>query len=161
MKKWLQILLCLLTVVALCFIFSNSLKASTKVQSTKTHVIKVKETVLETVLDRPVSLKKVSGITISKIGHLLEFFAFSLLFTSAAFSRRGFRGWDSFSVILFPCTFVALTDEHLQNLGKGRNCLVSDVIVDLSACFAGYAVACLIFYLWERRKKRGNGVSGS
>ena len=48
MKKWLQIFLCLLTVVALCFIFSNSLKASTKVQSTKTRVIKVVETVLET-----------------------------------------------------------------------------------------------------------------
>jgi VanZ family protein len=146
----------------LCFIFSNSLKEASKVQNTKKRVVQAVEVVLETVLDRPVSLNKVSDSTVSKIGHLLEFFTFAALFTSAAFSRRGFRGWDSFSVILFPCTFVALTDEHLQNLGKGRNCQVSDVMIDLSACFLGYALAYAIFYLWERRrKKRGNGVSGS
>ena len=161
MKKWLQILLCILTVVALCFIFSNSLKASAKVQSTKKRVVKTVEVVLEKVLDRPVSLDKVNDNTISKIGHRLEFFIFSVLFTSAAFSRRGLYGWDSFSGIHFPCAFVALTDEHLQNLGKGRSCRVSDVIIDLSACIAGYALSCTIFYFWERRKKRGNGPSGS
>jgi VanZ family protein len=61
--------------------------------------------------------------------------------------------------ILFAGCMVALADENLQSISKGRSSSVSDVLIDLSGILIGYWIAALITYLIARRKK--NAVDSS
>ena len=154
MKKWIGLFLCILTVLSLCFIFSNSLKVGSQVESTKTKVVETVEKVIKTITKKEVSLKKISGRLISKLGHVLEYFVFASLFAFTYFFLQGSASEGDFYRLGFVFAFCALADEHLQSIGTGRSSRVSDVLIDLAACFAGYAAGRGVFLLMERRKQR-------
>lgn len=153
MRKWIGLILCILTVLSLCFIFSNSMKADSQVESTKSKVVETVEKVVKTITKKDVSLKNVSGRLISKLGHVMEYFVFSCLFAFTYFYLQGSVSEDAFYRLGFVFSFCALADEHLQSIGQGRSSRVSDVLIDLAACFFGYAVGRGIFLMIERRRQ--------
>ena len=154
MKKWIGLVLCILTVFSLCFVFSNSMKKDTQVEATKSKVVETVEKVIETIVNKDVSLKKLGKRFIAKVGHVLEYFVFSALLTFTYFYLQGSLPSEAFYRLAFVFSFCALADEHLQSIGEGRSSRVSDVLIDLSACFVGYAVSRGVFVLMERRKKK-------
>ena len=156
MKKWIAWVLCALTILSLLYIFSNSIKAMATVETAKNKVKTAVESVLETATRKEVKIKEK---TIIKTGHLLEYFVFSLLFSFTVLYLRGKTESGLFFSILYPCVVTALTDEHLQSMiGEERSMSVTDVLIDLSACMAGYAVAWCVFSLWQRKKKKGSAT---
>lgn len=150
MSKGAKLILCVLTLISLLYIFSNSLKSTDGVEKTKEKVVETVESVVEAVTKKDVDLTKVSGAVVAKIGHVLEFSVFGALFSFTVFALRGKREEEAFYRIMFASSFVAITDEHLQLLGKGRGSQLSDVVLDLAACFLGYAISVLIWKLTER-----------
>lgn len=161
MKKWISILLCILTFASLLYIFSNAIKSASQVEKTKSRVVETVEFVVEKVAKKEISLKQFSKTVLPKIGHVLEYSVFAALFSFTRFFIKEKKERDDFVRIMFACVFVALTDEHLQSLGAGRTSKVSDVMIDLAACMFGYALSALLFLLLERRKTRGNRSAGA
>ena len=157
MKNWIRILLVTLTLLSLFFIFSNSLKPSGKVESTKRAVVEAVENTVKAVTGKDFSLDGLSGAFVAKIGHVLEFGAFGLFFSLSLLSFRGLLDSDSFFRISAVCTFVALTDEHLQTLTPGRTSSVTDVLVDLAACITAFAIAYGIGLIRNRKGGRDEG----
>jgi len=156
MNKWIKRILPVLTVVSLLFIFSNSLRSGESVQESKNIAVRIAESVLRCFTGREFSLDETSSI-VAKIGHVLEYAVFSSLFSASVFFRNG-KDQNSFYRILFCCSFVAITDEHLQLLGVNRTSRVSDVMIDLVACFLGYALVSLCYSVFQNRNKKTESV---
>ncbi len=161
MKKWISILLCVLTLASLLYIFSNSIKSVSQVDETKDRVLKTVEAVVKTVTKKEVSLEQFGKAVLSKIGHVLEYAVFAGLFSFSVFYIQERKQKHNFYQLMLVCVFVALADEQLQSLGLGRTPKVSDVLIDFAACMVGYAVSVLIFAVWERRQRRGNRTLGA
>ena len=153
-KRLLWKILSVLTVLALLFIFSNSLQSDFLVGQRKGRVMKAVETVLEWPTGRDIVFEAAHRVMFAKIGHVLEYCLFSALFTVAVLLPYGENRKDAFYRIFYCCAFVALADEHLQTLGVGRSPSLTDSIVDLAACYIGYGAGYVFLLLYGRRQNR-------
>lgn len=149
MKKFIQILLFLLTIACMCGIFMFSAQTSeqsNKLSNTVTQKIAESTSIGETT---DTSINSHFHTLIRKYAHFTIFFVLGLL--SASF---GILTYKKLKIkLLYPtllCLLWAISDEIHQLYIPGRTCRIKDVLID----FSGSMLAIiLIFALWIAYKK--------
>ncbi len=148
-KKFLQILLILLTVSVIIFIFSNSRENAADSSSRSQQITRFINYALHSV-NIP---WKVSEHMVRKAAHFLEYalLGFFVALTAASFTaKKLLRG-----VIAFPaCLAVAVIDENIQRFSSGRTPSKLDVLIDFCGSSFGicFALGILIWVLYITHK---------
>lgn len=153
MKRFLKILFPVLTFLAMLFILYNSASPGEKTVETTSDIAGIIEEQIQHVTDEPVSVTDEQKVMISKVGHLLEYIAFSLFLSLSVFVLGGDVEKMAFHVLLCV-VFLALADEQLQIVSADRGSRVSDVIIDLAGGMIGYGAARILCFLRKRREKK-------
>lgn len=160
MKRLFAALLPVLTLLSVLYIFSNSLENEPEAFKKKSAVVKKVEEIVEVITKEEIDLDAKELPIVSKIAHVVEYSAFAFLFTLTIGFYRG-KTASYIERILFAGVMVALADENLQSLVRGRTARVSDVVIDLAGILIGYWIASLIVFLIARRKKNAADPSRS
>ena len=154
MNKIFKILFPVLAVLCMAFILTNSMQTAVKAEKKQVAVVEVVEKIATKVAKKEVHLSKENSASISKTGHVVEFLLFSFFLTlSLLYEDQGKRVYEK---VLLCGVFLAITDEHLQLLAKGRGSKLTDVLVDLAGIMIGFAIAKWILKIARRRKNARN-----
>ncbi len=156
MNKIFKILFPILTVLCMAFILSNSMQSAAEAGKKQGAVVEAVENVATKVTNKDVHLTKENTKSVSKMVHVIEFFAFSL-FLTISLLLYGDKVKDIYEKVLLCGVFLAISDEYLQELAKGRESRLTDVLVDLAGIMIGFAVARLIMYFVRRKKNARDG----
>ncbi len=156
MNKILKILFPVLTVLCMAFILTNSMQTAVKAEKKQGIVVEVVEKVATKVAKKEVRLSKENTDSISKTAHVFEFALFSAFLTVSLF-LFGKQLKGVYEKVLLCGMFLAITDEHLQLLAKGRGSKLTDVLVDLAGIMIGYVIARLIVKFTRRKKNARDG----
>lgn len=153
MKKFIQILLFLLTLACMCGIFMFSAQTgeqSNELSNTVTQKIAEKSIISDAT---NVSVNSHFHTLVRKYAHFTIFFAlglFSSLFGILTYKKVKIK-------LLYPtllCLLWAISDEIHQLYIPGRTCRIKDVLIDFSGSML--AIVC-IFALWIAYKKIHSG----
>ena len=101
-----------------------------------------------------------TGITIRKAAHFMEFAVFGFFLSSTVHSyAAGFK--NQIFKILFFLLAVPVTDEFIQYFSEGRSAQVSDVLIDFSGGLCGFFAlgVFLSIVTWINNRKRADGKS--
>ena len=159
MKKK-AVIISILVILVLCvgFIFSNSMKNGAESTSQSGAVKKIVDNALE-FLNINVDISE-QGIR--TLGHVVEFFALSLVLTVAALILFPFNFENPFTkkliIYFLPIiisTLVAFIDEFIQLFSPGRACDIMDVLVDFSgAALANLITMGIVFIIYAVKHKK-------
>ncbi len=155
MKKW---ILPLLTLLALLYIFSNSLAPRTEAEAKRQEVADAVSSATQVVTGEKTTFDEKDLAFLSKCFHVGEFALFSLFLSLHVRLSGQERGFER---VLCCGAFCALADEQLQLIASERGARLSDVFVDLSGVMIGYAAAVLILFLIRRRNPDVHAVPHS
>ena len=144
MKRYLRVLMPVLTFLVLAFILSNSLSDQSQAEEKRNLAIKL---VTEKTFKRSVLA------CIAKIFHMLEYSAFSFCLTSSVL-LLGDGLKNRFERILLCGMTLAMADELIQSLFSGRGSKLTDVLVDTAGIMIGYALTIGIGLLLKKIKKK-------
>lgn len=81
---------------------------------------------------------------VRKSGHFIEYFILGSLMLSLMRRLKPLRPHRPFPLSLFICFLYAASDEFHQLFVPGRAGMISDVLLDTAAAFAGIAIASLL-----------------
>lgn len=152
MKRFLKVLFPVLTILAILFIFSNSLSSGAEAGAKRGFVVGILQKVFQFFTGKEILFTDASLAVVSKLFHVFEFFLFSFFLTTSVFLRR--EGFENvFWQVLLCGVFTALADEQLQMLSANRGPRLSDVYVDLAGVLIGFAVSFLIIKIFLGKKK--------
>ena len=144
MKRYLRVVMPILTFLVLAFILSNSLSDQSQAEGKRDLVVKL---IMGKTFDRRVMA------CIAKLFHLLEYAAFSFCLTSSVvLLGDGLK--NRFERILLCGMTLALADELVQSLFSGRGSRLTDVLVDTAGIMVGYALVTGIGYLAKKIKAK-------
>ena len=158
-KTWVRILLwpAVIAVCGMIFLFSaqtgdQSAEASGKVVDCLIGLL-VKGYELLTAI-RQQEVYETASLIVRKLAHFGEFallgFLVRLLMRSYRLRRGGLKAW-------LCATLYAVTDELHQLFMAARNASVIDVGIDSMGAACGAGLACLILWVWERRRREAAG----
>ena len=127
---------CMLIVICVSFIFSNSLQSAEESMAFSMAFLRLIEKI-------PLLVKIVTPFAVRKIGHFSEFALLGvlLLLTLRSLTEK------TLSFISWPLLFgllVAVTDETIQLFVTGRESQTVDVFIDFGGLVSGMAVAVLV-----------------
>ena len=139
------LLLCMLSAVAVIFIFSNSLQPAAVSGGGLLEKVNA--------FFARAGLPGISEKLLRKTAHICEFGLLGLLTSGAAacLSRVGKRGY---LISLASCIAVAGADEIIQYFVPGRACRFTDVLIDTSGAVLGTLAVAAVVRLSVGRKKR-------
>ena len=156
-KRWMPILMLLLTVCWIAFIFVNSLEDG---QSSGAKSDAVKE-VVDQVASSLGDSDGVSAVAIRKSGHILEFLVLGILLCLDAFSLRLLslpiaipRLLITGGAVLAVGAAVAALDETVQRFSEGRVSSGWDVLIDLGGVAIGMLIFAAVYALVIRSRKK-------
>lgn len=148
MKK----LLPFLTLLAMLFIFSNSLSNGEEATAKRGFVISLLTFLARVFTGKEISFGPAELTVVSKLFHVAEFFLFSFLLSFSIYLKRGTLE-KTFQQVLLCGVLTALADEQLQMLSKGRGSTLSDVFVDTAGVLIAFGIAFVITKLFEKKEK--------
>ena len=159
------LLLTALSVAAVWFIFSNSLRDADSPSSQSQTVTEGVQDAIGTIApSSPVANAEGEDFArlhafVRKCAHFLEFALLGalLLWTCRSYTPLK-RFWFAPPCIAF---LVAVFDEYIQNFSPGRGTAFTDVLIDTGGALAGtaFAIACLLVAgVIARRKKKRNAL---
>ena len=131
-----------LTIVSMCFIFSNSLQTATQSSAQSGSIIELIKPILD-----PHGLISLDTFTflVRKAAHMTEFGILGLCLGGLGISLSNYL----YQKLVFPWLFLSLatavTDEFLQYFSPGRSSEVRDVLVDFSGACLGLLCSLLIY----------------
>ena len=103
---------------------------------------------------------EITGNTVRKTAHFLEFFVLGVL-AAATLLAHGFRHWLFLSPV--PVLLVAAIDECIQIFVPGRGPHVLDVLLDFAGGLCGillfFLAFTLISYIINKRKEKNKEIS--
>ena len=152
MKEFLKKLFPILTLLAMLFIFSNSLSQGDEATAKRGFVISILTFLVRLFTGKEISFGPAELAVVSKLFHVAEFFLFSFCLSFSVFFRRG-KMEGAFQEILLCGVFTALADEQLQMLSKGRSPTLSDVFVDLAGILIAFGIVFLISKIKNKKKE--------
>lgn len=144
MKRYLRVLMPVLTFLVLLFILSNSLSDQSQAEGKRDLVVK---------LIAGKTFKRSVMACIAKLFHMLEYAAFSFCLTSSVL-LLGDALKNRFERILLCGMTLAIADELIQSLFSGRGSRLTDVLVDTAGIMIGYALVVGIGCLLKKIKKK-------
>ncbi len=158
--KTLRILLLALSVLAVAFIFSNSLKRASVSSEESSQVVKIIQEVVGAIHpESPIATATGDDYVklhqfVRKLAHFTEFALVGTLFCWTYFSY--FKEKKGTFIPALGVFAVACTDELLQFLSPGRGPSVVDVCIDCFGGAFGVAFGFLLIWLLERmiRKRK-------
>lgn len=161
-----QIALSIACVLAVAFIFSNSLKTGEESSEQSSTVVDIIQDVAA-FFDPDSPIATATGedyqrlhSDVRTLAHFGEFALLGALFSACCFSytlKAPFQGIPLFGALAVPCM-----DEGLQAFVADRAADWKDILVDVTggACGMAFAIACVLVGLWLYKKiqakKRGN-----
>ena len=154
-RKTLLILILLAIVLALCFIFGNSLLDGERSGEMSASVLDFLHPVLRPAAElfsrKPVTEESLHHL-VRKLAHFIEF-AVLACFSSLLLLRLCGR-WRTpyLGCLLFCMLLAAVTDEFIQSF-TGRGSDVRDVVLDFCGALTGMALTFLLSALIRRRGK--------
>lgn len=144
MKRYLRVIMPILTFLVLFFILSNSLSDQSLAEGKRDLVVKL---IVGKTFERRVMT------CIAKLFHMLEYAAFSFCLTSSVvLLGDGLK--KRFERILLCGMTLAMGDELIQSLFSGRGSRLTDVLVDTAGIMVGYAVVMGIRCLMKKVKAK-------
>lgn len=144
MKRYLRVIMPVLTFLVLFFILSNSLSDQSQAEEKRDLVVKL-------IMGK--TFKRRIMACIAKLFHLLEYAAFSFCLTSSV-HLLGDGLKNRFERILLCGMTLAIGDELIQSLFSGRGSRLTDVLVDTAGIMVGYAVATGVRCLAKKIKTK-------
>ncbi|MBE6713310.1 MAG: VanZ family protein [Ruminococcaceae bacterium] len=153
MKRYMRVILPVLTFLVIAFIFSNSLSSGAQASAKRGFVVDLVQEIVSAVGGDEPDFSVGGLAVVSKCFHVTEFALFSFCLTCSVILLGDYRNGRFEKIILCGMT-LALTDEHLQKLSEGRGPALTDVLVDLAGVMIGYAVAVLLFSLLAKNEKK-------
>ena len=151
MKQYRQIiLLALLSLLAVGFIFSNSLESRDDSNQKSNEIVDAVKPIIDPQDTIP---RGTFNHYVRKTAHFLEFAAlgFCLMGLSDAIGRK--RNIRQIPTALLATFFAALTDEILQFFAEGRGPGIKDVLLDCLGAACGLMLMLLVLTAWEKHKK--------
>ena len=155
-----QVVLSIACVLALAFVFSNSLKAGEESAEQSSGIVDlIKEVAAFFDPDSPIATA--TGETYERLhsgvrtlAHFGEFALLGALFSACCFSytlKAPFQGIPLGGVLSVPCV-----DETLQLFVADRAADWRDILVDVSggACGMAITIACVCFGIWLYKKRK-------
>lgn len=130
----------MLTVAAVIFIFSNSLKGSQASNNASGRLADIFGRAIRAIFGEDTNVNYV----IRKGAHLTEFALLGALTLALVKSLTDYTGKKLLFCGFFGTLSVAVIDEYIQSF-TGRTSLVSDVILDFSGAILGMVVAFLLY----------------
>lgn len=132
------------------FIWSNSVKDSSRSNADSSSVQEIVEPLLEKV---GITDQDDVNFTVRKTAHFLEFMLLGivsglLVWNFYRMKKSNFFGWGCFYGLA-----VADIDEFIQSFSD-RTSSVSDVLLDFSGFISGFIIVTLVFVIIIRRKGR-------
>ena len=144
-----RIVMTVLCVAVTAFIFINSLfdaQDSSEQSSSVTELINS--------LFRALGIHTVvSELVVRKLAHFTEYAVLGALLNTTAFLYGGKR-MKALLTALPIGALTAVTDELIQNFSQGRNCQVTDMLIDFSGICCGALITWLIISLLKKRKQK-------
>lgn len=160
MKRVLNILFPTLTILALLFIFSNSLSSGAEAGAKRGFVVGILQNVISFFTGKEIIFDEKALAVVSKLFHVFEFCLFSFFLTFSLYLRR--EGFENvFWQVLLCGVFSALADEQLQMLSVNRGPRLSDVYVDLAGILIGFAVSFVLITIVFGKKRNESDSSVS
>lgn len=151
LKKYRYVILCtVLCILAVLFIFSNSLKSGEESNEISSGMADKILTFfgIEDNID-PALFHKI----IRKTAHFTEFAVLGACLSLLMFSIENLTGRYHISAITLAALLTAVTDEFIQNF-TGRSSMVSDVLIDFSGALTGILLMVLLLMLICRKGKK-------
>lgn len=150
MKRYLRVILPILTFLVIAFILSNSFSDGAQATAKRDFVVKA--------VAGEKNFARLSMKVIAKLFHMMEYAAFSFFLTESVLVLGDMKS-GRFERILLCGVMLAITDEMIQSLFSGRGSRLTDVLVDGAGVMVGYAVALFLAYLVKKRiEKRKKGT---
>lgn len=153
--EWQVLIFGLLTVLAVTFIFNNSLQGPEESNSRSGVIMRFLRSILDPHGKIP---QETFHWFVRKAAHFSEFAAlgFSLFGLANGIRRKWEHRLPGF--VLFAALAVAVCDEFIQSF-TGRTCSVRDVLIDFSGALCGILFSKALFIILQTiRKKRRSGT---
>jgi len=148
-KNILRVALTFLTVIVICWIFSNSLQNAEESSAKSGAVREFMQKILDVLFHGKVIL---SEHFVRKTAHFSEY---ALLGMMLYFTYRSYTSRKLFlSVPAFVAVITPFIDEGLQFFSEGRTPMFGDVCIDLSGAAIGMFLAGLVFYVIIKQRMR-------
>ena len=91
---------------------------------------------------------------VRKLAHFTEFTAIGMLLTTCAYSFDRFKPYRYTVYVFFAGLAAAVTDETIQLFSEGRSGQISDVLLDFSGIVLGTAVMLLLYFVYQRIRRK-------
>lgn len=148
-RKILRIVSLILLVLAVLFIWGNSLKPGHEsLEDSGAAVGFIQEIFAFFGIDA-----EVSELVVRKVAHFAEYFLLGALSCFAAW-QYALRGKQY--ICAGGCAAVAIIDETIQSFVSGRDGNAADVLIDTSGAVCAIAVILLLIFLIKRRKEKNS-----
>lgn len=151
-KKYVLILLIILTLAWVAFIFSNSLNNGEDSSRQSGRVVQAILKIADFLGIKIGNTALLSHI-VRKSAHFLEF----ALLGALSFFTLGSMNLGRIAQIYFGtsfCLLIAACDEYIQTFSIGRSGQVGDVFLDLSGSVTAIALCFLVVFLVSNRKRK-------
>lgn len=157
-KKYIVILLIVLTLACVVFIFSNSLNNGEDSGRQSGRVVRA---VLKIAGFFGIEVRDTAALShfVRKSAHFLEFALLGALSVLTLKSVGLCRIAQVYFATSF-CLLIAACDEYIQTFSSGRSGQVSDVFLDLSGSITAIAICLIICLLIRKRIKKANTYPG-